>query len=171
MDTKYCAKCGETKPYTQEYFFKMHKDKQTLHRTCKVCMSKASKKYKSKVKEVDPRRFTDRINDDRKTALGKARVLLFTYQKIDKDRGLECDLDTQWIFENITSQQCVYCGEKDFLKLGCDRLDNSKAHTKDNVVACCFDCNYLKWNFYTHQEMLEIGQVVKQIKETRNATM
>ena len=163
MSTKCCPKCREIKPFTTEFFYKINKDQQVLHTTCKTCMSQAAKKYKAK----NPKKWIDRITQTRITPVGKSRVLLFTYQKIDKDRNLICDLDASWILQNIVYKVCVYCGEKDFLKLGCDRLDNSKAHTKDNVVPCCSDCNRLRWDIYTHKEMLEIGVVVRQIKDSR----
>lgn len=36
---------------------------------------------------------------------------------------------------------CYWCGEKDFTKLGADRLDNNKPHTLENCVCGCLNCN------------------------------
>lgn len=64
--------------------------------------------------------------------------------KINK-RG-EGDLTVEWYIENILSKSCVHCGETDWRKLGCNRLDNSKPHTKDNVEPCCRRCNSILGN-------------------------
>lgn len=78
----------------------------------------------------------------RKTKYGRASSLLYAYKQKDKlhNRG-ECDIDAKWIVDNIFTKPCVHCGETDWHKLGCNRLDNTKAHTKDNVEPCCMKCN------------------------------
>lgn len=79
----------------------------------------------------------------RQTKGGRALTLIHGYKKSDEkyNRG-ECTLTKEWVIENIFSgQKCYYCGETDWLKLGCDRIDNSKPHTPDNVVCCCKECN------------------------------
>lgn len=78
----------------------------------------------------------------RKTQKGRAISLLMGYKRLDNkyNRG-ECTLTVQWIVENIFTKPCAHCGETDWHKLGCNRLDNSKPHTPDNVEPCCFNCN------------------------------
>ena len=82
-----------------------------------------------------------------KTPKGRAVYLLNRYKQSDKEhnRG-EGDLTSQWIVENIFSQPCAHCGETDWRKIGCNRLDNSKPHTKDNVEPCCGKCNIQLFN-------------------------
>lgn len=77
-----------------------------------------------------------------KTQRGRANNLLGSYRFNDKkhNRG-ECNITPEWIVENIFSKPCHYCGESDWTKIGCDRIDNSKPHTMDNVVPCCKSCN------------------------------
>jgi hypothetical protein len=53
--------------------------------------------------------------------------------------------------------------------IGCDRLDNDKGHTKDNVVPCCVSCNTVRGNNFTYEEMLVIGKTLKEIKANRIA--
>lgn len=76
------------------------------------------------------------------TPIGRARHILTAYNTSDRNanRG-EGDLTAEWIVTNIFSQPCVHCGETDWRKLGCNRLDNSKPHTMDNVEPCCRKCN------------------------------
>lgn len=79
----------------------------------------------------------------RNTTIGRAFSLLGNYKRNDKkyNRG-DCTLTAQWIVDNIFTKCCVHCGENDWHKLGCNRLDNSKPHTPDNVEPCCGSCNY-----------------------------
>lgn len=80
----------------------------------------------------------------RKTQYGRATMILSAYIEADKNMGREQgDLTPQWIVDNIFTKPCPYCGETDWTKIGCNRLDNSKPHTKDNVEPCCGKCNQL----------------------------
>ena len=75
------------------------------------------------------------------TKEGRARFLIKRYKQADKKYGRgEYDLTIPWFVRNIFTK-CIYCGETDWKKLGCDRIDNSKAHTIVNVVPCCMSCN------------------------------
>lgn len=78
----------------------------------------------------------------RKTPMGRASHLLMAYNQADKkaNRG-QGDLTSEWIVEHIFSQSCVYCGKEGWKVIGCNRLDNSKPHTMDNVEPCCLECN------------------------------
>lgn len=81
-------------------------------------------------------------NSYRKTPMGRASYLRSAYIKEDEkyNRG-KCDLTAEWIVEHIFSQPCAHCGKTGWDVIGCNRLDNSKPHTKDNVEPCCFECN------------------------------
>lgn len=93
----------------------------------------------------------------RLTKNGRALSLLHGYKKSDKEhnRG-ECTLTKEWIIENIFTSKCKYCGETDWLKLGCDRIDNEKPHTPENVVPCCSECN-TKRGSKTYKEWLGVS--------------
>lgn len=88
------------------------------------------------------------------TQKGRAIFLLKGYKRSDKkaNRG-ECTLTTDWIVNNIFTSKCVFCGESDWHKLGCDRIDNSLPHTPDNVQCCCGECN-VKKHTYTNEEYI-----------------
>lgn len=77
-----------------------------------------------------------------KTPKGRAVYLLNRYKSSDKEhnRG-ESDLTSQWIVENIFSKPCAHCGISGWEVIGCNRIDNDKPHTKDNVEPCCGKCN------------------------------
>ena len=96
--------------------------------------------------------------------LGRAVFLVNGYKTADKNanRG-ECTLTAEWIVENIFTKSCVHCGKEGWEVIGCNRLDNNKPHTKDNVEPCCEDCN-LKLNGLYMKEKL--GQAIDQISAT-----
>jgi len=77
------------------------------------------------------------------TPLYRAQSQIRSYRQDDIHNGFGdvINFDAQWILNNIYSKQCIYCGESDWKKLGCDRIDNTKPHTKDNVVCSCWKCN------------------------------
>ena len=70
------------------------------------------------------------------------KFVVHAYRKADSlaNRG-ECTLTEEWVVNHIFNSKCVYCGESDWKKLGCDRIDNSQPHTPSNVVCCCGKCN------------------------------
>lgn len=64
---------------------------------------------------------------------------------------------------------CFYCGLLNDVVagVGLDRLDNDKGYSKDNVVSCCIDCNYVRGDRFSPEEMKTIGTVIRQVKESR----
>lgn len=119
------------KEYMKEYYSK-NKEKFKVY-YLKRRKSKKSIKRKTK-KEYDYKYYS--------TQKGRATKLLYMYNQSDikKNRG-KGDLTAEWIVENIFSKPCAHCGETDWTKIGCNRLDNSKPHTMDNVEPCCGYCN------------------------------
>lgn len=96
----------------------------------------------------------------------KVSKMLSQYRLKDKKKGFECDIDNQWLQEKIMNGKCHYCG--DTTRLGLDRIDNSRGHTKDNVVVCCYDCNVARGNNFSYREMLVLGKTICEIKKMRN---
>lgn len=96
----------------------------------------------------------------------KASKMLSSYRCRDKKKGLEiCDMDIDYMLNNIIRKPCVYCG--DTRRVGADRIDSSKGHTKDNVVPCCVECNQVKGDMFSYEEMLVLGKTIREIKEKR----
>lgn len=69
-------------------------------------------------------------------------------------------------FAKLISLPCFYCGIENsnlkktkncpegFAYNGLDRIDSNLGYTIENVVPCCFKCNYAKRN-YTKEEFLD----------------
>ncbi len=73
---------------------------------------------------------------------------------------------------NSQEKICFYCkrtlGETqtDILnrkvhRLTIDRIDNNKGYEKGNLVLACLRCNAIKNNYFTKDEMLEIGEIIR----------
>lgn len=116
-------------------------------------------KIKRKVK------LTNLDIDDYKLRL-KASKMASSYRLNDKKHGFVSEISTQYLYNCIKTGSCFYCG--DTHNLGLDRIDNTKGHTIDNVVVCCYECNCARNDNFTVDEMVEIGKVIKLIKQRRN---
>lgn len=96
----------------------------------------------------------------------KASRMLSQYRNIDQKNGYElCDMTIDWMLENIMSKPCHYCGDTN--RIGCDRIDNKKGHTKDNVVPCCVECNTARNIYFSYEEMRRLGRAIAEIKQSR----
>ena len=71
---------------------------------------------------------------------------------------------------NKQKQICTYCHipierlkitnikKKLSRRLSIDRINNNKGYEKDNLVLACLQCNFIKSNLFTFDEMKKIGQ-------------
>lgn len=75
--------------------------------------------------------------------MARAQRQVQQYKFMDKRNGFDevIDFDAKWIVDNIYTKKCAHCGKTGWKIIGCNRLDNSKPHTKDNIEPCCFHCN------------------------------
>lgn len=97
------------------------------------------KEYRKTHKDIIKKSFKRWYN----SVKGRANRLLKLYTRMDEKNGFGnvIDFDVKWMIENIMNKPCIHCGETDWHELGCNRIDNSKPHTKDNVEPCCYKCN------------------------------
>lgn len=131
---KKCTKCGRELPLS--YFYKHPKTHDGYNTVCKECQKKIHH-----------------------NPLYRAKGLLCNYNKMDVENGRgKGDLTAQWIIDNIFSKPCTHCGKSGWDVIGCNRLDNSKPHTMDNVEPCCSDCN-------ARLALQEIGRYGSQFKK------
>lgn len=119
--------------------------------------------YNAAYKTAHKDRYNDLQVEYRKTQIGRAGVLIANYKRRDRkhNRG-ECTIDAKWIVDNIFTKRCVYCGETDWHKLGCDRIDNDLPHTPENCVPCCVDCNSKKHTM-PYEEFIKIHSLGKML--------
>lgn len=101
-----------------------------------------TREYLKKWRESNKEHFLEYRKAYDKTMTGRASKLCSNYKSDDriKSRG-DNNLTTKWVLDNIINSSCIYCGETDYTKLGCDRIDNTKPHTTDNCLCACWNCN------------------------------
>lgn len=81
------------------------------------------------------------------TPFGRAVKLAMNYKRHDSDKSRDGNnLTPQWIYDNILFKPCSHCGKTGWDVIGCNRIDNSKPHTTDNVEPCCVECNLKLWH-------------------------
>ena len=75
--------------------------------------------------------------------LNWAKSIVKNYKKMDRERGFDPNqtISAEWFLQNIAYRPCAHCGLQAIGLIGCNRLDNTKGHTIDNVEPCCFKCN------------------------------
>ena len=73
-----------------------------------------------------------------------AKNMVNKYRSTDRDIGFD-DKDTisvDYFINHIANEPCAHCGTQGYGLIGCNRLDNTKGHTIDNVEPCCPSCNF-----------------------------
>ena len=163
-DNRTCSKCREYKPLNEENFHKSSSQSFGFAFLCKECENKrcVEKTNNETVEQKEYKR--KRLNNYRKTNIGKAVSTLSGYLTFDKERGFYNNLDRDYILL-MKEKTCIYC---DFSSTGLDRLDNTKGHTKENCVPCCKECNIARMDNFTYEEMLIIGIAIREVKLKRN---
>lgn len=98
--------------------------------------------HKEEFKKRAEKWLSENGEEYRKTPKYRATYLVNSYKRFDKKHNYGvCNLTPKWIIENIFTKPCAHCGKTGWQVIGCNRLDNSKPHTTDNVEPCCKECN------------------------------
>lgn len=77
---------------------------------------------------------------------------------------------TEEEFLGLRTLSCQYCQFPLPASGGLDRIDNSKGYAPENVVPCCTVCNKTRGDWYSYDEMLELGPILRALKLKRNKT-
>lgn len=91
------------------------------------------------------------------------------YLADDKEKGFNTaqTITAEWIAENILTASCIYCHDAEPYHLGCDRIDESKGHTPDNVVCACPVCNWERsLQKMSVEEFIEYRKTHPRLKKT-----
>lgn len=83
-------------------------------------------------------------------------------------------------FIKVAQGNCVYCGkgpdkyarnsnsQSKFLYTGVDRKDSNKGYNHDNIVSCCTECNRVKNNVLSYEEMKVAMNAVLNYRKKNN---
>lgn len=164
ISIKKCSKCGIEKPITDFWKSKRYKDEH--YTSCKDCQKKNNiswlnrnreyyRQYSS-LREKTPQRIFQRVKDRAKNI-----HILLSFSQLDF---------VSWF--NNQEKKCVYCGIrledlgrvsndtqlKRFNRtLSVDRKNPMLGYGLDNIVLSCTRCNLIKNDFFTFEEMIEVG--------------
>ena len=119
--------------------------------------------YKANTKSIKEKSL-EYYSDKKNTRELRAVHLIASYRLSERrhNRG-ECTITKQWILENIFNSKCIYCGESDWQKLGCDRKDNNLPHTPENCICACKICNIER-----HYKHLSVEDFKKEKMSAKN---
>lgn len=167
-----CVRCKSVKDDGEMSRDKYYKD--GISNVCKECKRLyyknnrekvlAAGKARSQKHEVKERR--NQLQRERRAKNPELHRMMF-YIETDKKKGLDSDIDIDWCKVEMR-KPCTYCGMTHSSGVnGLDRIDNSKGHTKENCVPCCRECNQARMDFWTYDEMKEIGKVMSELKIKR----
>ena len=101
-----------------------------------------------------------------------AKVVWYSFTNRAKKCGIKIYFNKSTFLKWYEKQpkECAYCGIKEsqlknnpkisnsIYRLTLDRIINKKGYRINNLVLCCSRCNLIKSNFFTYEEMLEIGR-------------
>lgn len=97
--------------------------------------------------------------------------------RASNQRGMSNNITYEQYYIICQQEFCYYCGKKlNRLMYGSaskrckykpsgsrgyslDRIDNNLGYSVENVVPCCWGCNYIRRDYLTHGEMLIIMQI------------
>jgi hypothetical protein len=101
----------------------------------------------------------------------KARKPFESLYSILKTRRDDTSLTFEEFLEFTKVETCCYCDQQVIWAprggrgaTNLDRKDSSKGYSRKNCVVCCGECNRIKSNKYSYEEMLLIGATLKTIK-------
>jgi hypothetical protein len=150
------------KAWVQNNKERVHNNKIKYYRENKETILKKQKLYHEKNK--------DKLNEKNREYYKRKRETEFEFVINEKIRSLkkidilrkreyqeEHYISLEWAMKNLDDQEfkCIYCNA--YLEMcgfemyspeqvSIDRINNSKAHLKDNCVICCLKCNLQRMN-------------------------
>lgn len=66
-------------------------------------------------------------------------------------------------YSSIVRTACWYCDHFTYKGYsGVDRVDNTGTYQKDNVVACCKTCNFMKWPLSVEEFLGKVKQIARE---------
>lgn len=164
---KQCISCRRELPLTPENFYwkKHHRRANPFPESkCKDC----SKKYGKEYKQANRTKLSDIAKKYNQSPKG-------IYRKLGKFKnGWKVTITQNQFLEwyQLQPKKCCYCGipetelmavkdkfNNKSIRLTIDRMDSSVGYAQGNLALCCYRCNLIKNDFFTHSEMVKIGRL------------
>lgn len=165
---KQCTTCSETKIF-DEFYIDLNQSS-GFRPNCKECCRKVNKINKSKNKEREYE-WLKKERERRKFDLDYRFIHARSKAKNKgKSRGYSWSIGFE-DYSILMMKGCHYCSS-DLLTetgIGLDRIDNSLGYTLANVLPCCGDCNKIKQDKLTVEEMeVAMSAIIKYRKNLAN---
>jgi hypothetical protein len=167
--TKNCPKCGVEQVYSHRSGFNRAKKADVMCTKCSKCLlgykEKLSLLHKGKPNIYSRKRPYESIYN--------------TMVRNATKRNISVELTYEEFVEFTNINTCTYCSNEikwqphESKRTGrnvasnLDRKNNLLGYEKSNCCVCCQMCNSIKNKFFSHQEMLRIGNLVKNILTER----
>jgi len=140
---------------------------------CRSCKNEASAEYKRKHPEKGRKQCRlyrlrhPELIARRFSGLGRFRFnnARFAAKRHRKDWGL-----VREEYYALISRPCEYCaGPLPKYAVGLDRVNTKLGYLPGNVVPCCTVCNRVKQDYFSFDEMKQLGQLIIKLREARLA--
>ena len=131
--------------YKHNYYLEHKEEKQEYDKRYRTNTTEHRKKIKAAWNKKHKEKTSKYNKEYYATLTGLAKRRRNHYLAEDKYYGHDSALtvSAEWIEENILrGHSCIYCGDSEPSHLGCDRIDNEKGHSEDNIVCACPICNW-----------------------------
>ncbi len=132
-------------------------------RQCKACNTARAKKWNRE----NPGKRRRHRKKYRQTPRG--RYLHNKWKALEAGKTWTLSLPQ---FKKLIKKCCTYCGAEPISTVGSwlDRIDNKCGYATDNVVPCCGECNRVRSDVFTYDEMKNvIGPALRAVMEARYA--
>jgi len=136
-DRKYCSHSCSYKDREKR---RKEVNKKLGHRRIKL-RGPSFKTIERKRKEIDEYLKNKNMTDTEKKIFKDKYI---SYYKTAKEKNYPFWFKCSG-FEEIIKKKCYYCGSKQKLFNGIDRINSSIGYTRANSVPCCSKCNRAKW--------------------------
>lgn len=141
-----CKKCGIEKSVYMRGDYPVY-----YCRPCRNVPNKLRKRFRREAWGIDLQRSYDR------------------YWKVKdraKKKSVPFTLTVEDFHQLYKTKICVYCDQSTDV-ISMDRLVPSVGYVLDNIVMACLQCNGIKNNYFTFDEMKKIGKVIGTVKKAR----
>ena len=125
----------------------------------------ARQKYAKRIARIRCRRCSNGHNWD------YARKPFESLYSVLKTRRSDTSLTFKEFLKFTKVETCHYCDQQIFWAprggsgaTNLDRKDGSMGYTRENCVVCCGECNRIKSNEYSYDEMVLVGKFLKKLR-------
>lgn len=140
--------------------------------SCKECCNASSRRHKAR----DPEKHRQYARDYRLANPDWVKGQMAAYQQRPngkfaklkceaKSRGIQVHFGLKEYADKFYQKPCCYCGAASSpYGHGVDRKDSSGDYTLDNCTPCCGECNVIKNDLITYEEMLAVAKLLKEMR-------